>query len=168
MISSDVGVTALPVGKGDLLSPAKVKVHINYAITRQKDTFKVVLCIDSECTDINVTKTRIEGLAREMVTLFRSLSVKAVVVDHSLEGWLLCDRQGVAEFLGITLRRLLRYGDPDQECRPADLMGKVFLRAGKDFVKAEALADLARRIDHDQLARLNPTFKEFQLAILEN
>ena len=36
LIRSNVGVTDLPVGKGDLLSPAKAEVHINYAITAKK------------------------------------------------------------------------------------------------------------------------------------
>jgi hypothetical protein len=166
LIGSRVGVTALAVGKGDLLSAKRVEVHISYAMARQKDILKAVLCVDSECTDIERTRARIETVAQEVAQNLTGVSIRAIVVDHSLEGWLLYDRPAVAQFLGIT-ERWLGYRNPEHECRPANLMDRLFRRAGRDFIKTRDLPDLANRIDPGQVALLSPTFNEFKLAITE-
>lgn len=166
LVDVGVGVTALKVGKGDLLSAQKTEVHIRYALARQRDVNKVVLCIDSECTDIGETRARIDAVAREVAGRLPQVSTRAVVVDHSLEGWLLVDRQALARHLGLPEGRLLRYGDPENECRPAELMARVFRQARRDFLKTDALPALAERMDVRLVAQGSPTFATFRQALV--
>lgn len=163
---SGVRFTAIPVGKGDLLSAQKVEVHINYAVARQRGIDKAVLCIDSECTDINETRARLDAVVREVAGRLSQIAVRAVVVDHSLEGWLLADRQALAQFLGIREEQL-RYGDPENECRPANVMERIFHRARRDFVKTDALPALAGMMDAGRLAQRSPTFEAFRRALVQ-
>ncbi len=171
LAGAGVGVSALPVGRGDMFSADKVAVHIRLAVGRQRrSTFwKAVLCIDSECTEIDETKGRIDSVVADVDRRIRGVSVRAVVVDHSLEGWLLQDRSALAQYLGVPPTRL-RYRDPETECRPAESMRKVFRRSRKrrnSFTKTGDLPSLAELIDTQQLARLSPTFRDFRHAIVE-
>lgn len=167
MVGRTIGVEAQWVGRGDLLSTEKVVVHLSTAVRRHRDIRKALLCIDSECTPIEETRAKIQGVVRTVADRFRSLAVKAVVVDHSLEGWLLGDKGAVAGFLGIQPRRL-NYRNPEEECQPAKLMGRIFRRAGRDFVKTGTLASLAEAVDVQGLAHSSPTFRDFQQTLLNS
>jgi len=166
-LRSGVRFIARVVGKGDLLSASKVEAHLYAAVVLQRDIDKAVLCIDSECTDISETRARIVTVARQVAGYFSGLSIRAVVVDHSLEGWLLTDRQALARHLGLPERPLLRYGDPENECRPAELMARVFRRARRDFLKTDALPALAERVDTQLIAQGSPTFETFRQALVQ-
>ena len=122
-----------------------------------------MLCIDSECTPINETMARIDAVAHQVAAHFHHVSIKAVVVDHSLEGWFLADRQTLAQFLGIAEQRL-HYGNPENECRPAELM-RLFNRAGRDFVKTDALPRLAGIVNTRRITQGSPTFEAFRQAL---
>jgi hypothetical protein len=165
-LRSGVRFTAKAVGKGDLLSAQKVEVHIRFATAHQRGIDKAVLCIDSECTPTEETRARLDAVAREVGTRFPSIAIRGVVVDHSLEGWLLCDRQALAQFLGQAEQRL-RYGNAENECRPAALMGRLFKQARRDFVKTDVLPRLAEIVDAQRISQGSPTFETFRRILVQ-
>ena len=167
LLQPGIGIDARLVAQGDMLSARKVEAHIKAAINQQQDTNKVLICIDSECTEVDVTGTRIDHVARTVAENLHGLAIKGVVVDHSLEGWLLHDREALAGFLNISVTANT-YRNPESDCRPATTMGKLFRRARKDFVKTAVLPPLAERADLDKVAQASPTFVAFRSAILEN
>lgn len=164
LLTTNVSVRALSVGQGDLLSADKITVHIRFAVARQRDIETVLLCIDSECTEILKTRRRIEAVAQAVSNQITGLTVRASVVDHSLEGWLLNDRRAVAQFLG-TSPGALRYSNPENTSRPAVAMRRLFSKHGRDFVKTGDLPRLAGTVDPARIEAGSPTFKEFRLAL---
>jgi hypothetical protein len=167
IIGPRIGIDVRVVSQGDMLTNArKVVAHIKAAIRR--DTSKALLCVDSECTEIDRTRARLETVTRQVAGSFPRLSVKAVVVDHALEGWLLQDRQSVGRFLGLPERQL-RYSNPENHCRPAELMDRLVRRAKiKDYTKPGKLPDLAKQVDPQQIASASPTFEIFRRMIAED
>ena len=165
MVSREIGFDALHVSQGNLFSAEKVNAHIGYAVKRKLDTNKAVLCVDSEGIPIEETKARLQTVTQAVSKLRAGLPVKAVVVDHSLEGWVLWDRLAIARFLGLE-ESALHYRNPESEDRPADLMSKLFRQAGRDYIKMGNLPALAARVDVGEIAKHSPTFREFRSAII--
>lgn len=140
--------------------------HVRLRMRSRRDAWRLLLCIDSECTPIEDTRARLEPVARELNGTFRSSTVRAVVVDHSLEGWFLADREALAAYLGCPLSRLRWYPSPETICRPAETMGQVFHRARRTFDKVGDLARLAQVVDVEAIAATSGTFREFREALL--
>lgn len=164
IVPRDIGFDALHIPQGNLFSVDKVSAHVGYAVKRKLDTNKVVLCVDSEGIPIEETKTRIQNVASAVSRLRSGFPIKAVVVDHSLEGWLLWDRLAIARFLGLE-ESALHYKNPESEDRPADLMNKLFRQAGRDYIKMGNLPALAAKVDVGEIAKHSPTFREFHEAV---
>lgn len=166
MVPPAWGVDSFPAGQADLTDAAKMLVHARARLQRGGDTWRIVLCRDSECTPIEDTRARLAPAADRLNDALPSCVVRAVVVDHSLEGWFLADRQALAAYLGCRLSRLRRYPSPETICRPAETMGQVFQRARRTFDKVGDLARLAQRVNVDTIAAGSPTFREFRDALL--
>ncbi|MBI4235755.1 MAG: DUF4276 family protein [Chloroflexi bacterium] len=133
MLPGNAGIDVRVVSQGDMVTNAR-KVHAHIRAARRRDTVKVILCRDSEGIPAAETKPKLEVVAQEVARSFRSLPIEAVVVDHSLEGWLLHDREAIARYLGIPPAGL-RYRNPEDDLRPARRMENIFRRARRDFTK---------------------------------
>ena len=121
-------------GKGNLLNLTKVASIIKYNLRESHDISKVLLCIDSECTDVEATKLQLATPEQALQRSFPDLPVRYVVVDHSLEGWLLQDREAIQETLGRN-SKLPQYGNPEENCRPAELLQELFEKNGRYYKK---------------------------------
>jgi len=155
---------ALVVGKGDLFKPSKLKVHINFARQRDPTISKVLPCVDSECIPVEETRRRVTPLETKLQRSFRHLTVRYVVVDHSLEGWLLCDREAVRRALG-NKARLPRYESPEDDCRPVELLNRIFRRNKREFIKTRDAHRLAEEAKPQRISKASNTFRDFQQAV---
>jgi hypothetical protein len=162
IIGHRVGFDTCLMRQGDMFNPVKLEVHIKVALRR--NTGRVLVGRDSECTEVAETRQRLEAVVQQIAGRFPNLLVKAVVVDHSLESWFLQDRITLAQFLGIAVSRL-KYTNPENQCRPAELMSRMFRLAKRDFIKTESLPGLVERINPETIAQRSPTFCDFQSAL---
>ena len=147
-------------GKGDLFKPDKLEGHISYACRQHSEISKVLACVDSECTPVEQTQSDIAPLESQLQRRFPDLDVKYVVVDHSLEGWLLQDRHAVRRVVGRN-STLPRYGNPENQCRPADLLYQIFRRNNRDLIKPRHCPQLAEEVDVQLISESSETFRYF-------
>jgi len=103
----------------------------------------------------------------QLRTTFPNLALAYAIVDHSIEGWLLHDREAVRHELGHN-PRLPQYGNPENNCRPAELMAQIFRRNNREYNKATHPLRLAEAADPTTIAKSSPTFRAFQEALLED
>jgi hypothetical protein len=166
IVPSSVPVSAFPVNKGDLFNPQKLSIHIGYFFRKHPELHKVLACVDSEGIPIDETQGRVATLEKQLQTAFRHLRIKYIVVDHSLEGWLLCDRSAMRKILGEKAK-MPSYGNPENLDRPADLMERIFRKnRSHGYIKTRDAPLLAKEIDPRNLIRLSDTFKDFRKYLL--
>lgn len=97
----------------------------------------------------------------------RRVSAKYVVVDHSLEGWLLSDRNAVRKVLGPRAS-LPRYGNPENECRPAELLQGIFRKNNRDYIKTRDAPRLAKEASPNSILKTSSTFRAFCESLVES
>lgn len=151
-------------GKGNLLNVTKVASIIKYNLREGHDISKVLLCIDSECTDVGETRKEVAQKEESLRQSFPKVTLNYIIVDHSLEGWLLQDREAIIETLGRN-SKLPQYGTPEENCRPAELLQELFEKNGRDYKKTVHASRLAERLNIETVARASQTFRTFQQAI---
>jgi hypothetical protein len=134
IVSKSTHVIAQPVGKGDLFNPDKLRVHIKFACKNNPTIRKVLACVDSENVPIEETQNRVAILGKQLEQLYSSVSIKYIVVDHSIEGWLLCDRKAVSRVLGKNAI-LPKYRNPENEMNPFGILENIFRKNGRSFKK---------------------------------
>lgn len=157
---------AIVVPKGDLFNPTKVKTHVRFATQRDPAVSKVLVCVDSECTPVEQTRKLARAPEAALRKAIRSLGIKYVFVDHSLEGWFLCDRAALRKVLGKNARLPRRWGS-ETECRPAEYLANIFRNNGRDYIKARDAKRLAREISIKSISAVSDTFRDFQQAVLD-
>jgi len=155
---------ALRVPRGDLFSPDNLQPHIRYACQQSPELSKVLICVDSECTPIDETRSQIAPFQAELQRAFPRLTIRYVVVSHALEGWLLADRAALRELLGKNVR-LRRYGNPEDLCRPAEILAGIFSSNNRDYIKTRDAIRLAEQADVRRISRQCHTFQDFQQAV---
>lgn len=151
--------------QGDIANAEIVGRHMNVVLSQNRGTDLVLIFLDSECTDPQETKRKVEGCERELNGARRGVAVRYVVVDHSLEGWLCCDEAALRKVIGQQATINIK-GNPEDDCRPAQLLGDIFKSNGKDFFKTRDNPRIAAAIESPRfIAHKSPTFK-YLLGIL--
>lgn len=126
---------------------------------------KALLCVDSEGIAISERQSAIDSVASSVGPRLRGLAVHGVVVDRSLEGWILCDRQAVANYLGLSLRSL-KYQNPEEMADPVKAMRGLFrITSREDYSKTHDLPLLAEMVDPASIAESSPTFQRFRQVL---
>lgn len=155
----------LRIQQGDAHDVGTMLHHLNVFLQQHRGVTKVLICIDSECTDVNKTSRQAQDTERQLTRALKTPLVKYVVVDHSLEGWLLRDLKAVKSILG-TGAKLKGLPNPEDECRPAELMRRLFHIYGKqDFRKTVHNKEIAKQIDVRLLESRSATFRKFVAAL---
>ena len=134
------------VPQGDMLNAGTMQRHIQAVLVRHSEIGHVLVLRDSEGVAPEETYVLMRPAERELRTRFPDVGIDYVVVDHSIEGWLLCDAEALRAVLGPRARISVP-GNPDQNPRPADLMKGIFRANGKEFRKTThnpAIAEAAR------------------------
>jgi len=144
------------IHRGEMFSPQKVRLYLEALLNQHQDIEKVIVCVDSECTDPEEIWEEASKAERELNEM--SFPVKYAVVVHALEGWLAADSEALGRVLGrqVRIRRNL-----EEVCKPAEFLADVFARHGKDFQKTRHDPLIAGYADPRKVAERSPSFQRF-------
>ncbi|MBI2918591.1 MAG: hypothetical protein HYY01_11455 [Chloroflexi bacterium] len=78
----------------------------------------------------------------------------------------MADNEALRQVLGGDAR-VPHLSNPENNCRPAKLLGDIFRRNGKEYNKTTDPPRLAAASDPRRIAAAVRTFREFQEALLE-
>jgi hypothetical protein len=156
------GLKLLLLPRGDFFSAPKVSAQLRFLHRTHPDIGKVILCLDCECTPVEDIQPQLTKVQEEVRHDHPSLNPTIVLKVHALEGWLASDRQAVERVLGA---EPTAYPKPENECKPKELLAKVFKKADKEFDYMRDDPQLAQEIDTERLCRSSPSFCEFRRAI---
>lgn len=165
LIPASQAIHTIYLPKGNLLSsPKKVAARIRAERSKGAHTTKVLICVDSECTPVEETQHLVKQNEKEIAKLlpWAIPVLRYVIVDHSLEGWLLGDLGALERVLGSAV-------DPQavapRDCRPEKTMRQLFARQGKEFIKMRDNPRIAEAARPAELAKGSPTFRLFRRVI---
>lgn len=128
-----------------VLSPYKIQMAIIFR--------------DSECTDPEYWIAKAKVVEKEFEQLGLKPPVRYVIVDHSLEGWLACDKSALRSVIGPYAKIPNRL-NPAYACRPAEAMKKLFQhnKVRAPFNKVIHNPLMAESADPKVIAKESPTF----------
>ncbi len=144
------------VRRGNMFDVDKMAAHIAALRGRHPSIERVLIFLDSECTDPDATLQETEQ-PQASLRKMSPVPVDYLVVDHSIEGWLLQDKalRGILG-KGATVRVK---GSTEEECRPALKMRRIFRDNGKEFHKVLHNPELAKAVSAKTLEATDPTFR---------
>lgn len=145
------------VAQGDMLNVDEMSRQIVALKQTQPDVNKVFVFRDSEGTDPDVTYKQTLAPRAELSDKYPSLKIEYIIVDHSLEGWLLCDLVAVKQVLGSNAKVRI-HGNPDNNPRPAKLLERVFKANGKEYRKTTHNQRIATLVTPKTVRASSPTF----------
>ncbi|MBM4465080.1 MAG: DUF4276 family protein [Chloroflexi bacterium] len=129
-------------------------------LKQHQDIEKVIVCVDSECTDPAEIQREVSKVERELSRVGLPVVPRYVVVVHALEGWLATDSEAVRQVLGrgaeVRIERNL-----EEICKPSELLEDIFAQHGKNFLKARDDPLLAEYVDPEEIAEHSPSFRRF-------
>jgi len=145
-------------GVGNIFEARKIKAHLEFLLKQQPDVAKVIVCVDSHCTDPAEIQKKVSKVERELARMSLQVTPQYVVVVHALEGWLAADQKALGQVLGseVNINRNL-----EEECKPEDLLGDLFDKHGKSFQKTSHDPQIASYADPEKIARHSPSFRRF-------
>ena len=142
---------------GDMLDIEEIIHHIQ-ALSPYKIQMAIIFR-DSECTDPEDWITRSKVIETEFEQLGLKPPVRYVIVDHSLEGWLACDKAALRSILGQDAKIPNRL-NPAHSCRPAEAMKRLFQHNNTraPFNKVFHNPLMAESADPKVIQKESPTF----------
>lgn len=145
-------------GRGDMFKARKIKAHLEFLLKQQPDVAKVIVCVDSHCTDPAEIRKRVSKVERELARMSLPVVPQYVVVVHALEGWLAAAQKALGQVLGseVNINRNL-----EEECKPEDLLGDLFEKHGKSFLKTRDDPQIAEHTDPEEITKRSPSFRQF-------
>ena len=152
------------VDQGDMLNVREMQNQIQAVLRLHPEISHVLVLRDSEGVAPEKTRDWMRPAERDLKARFPGLGIDYVVVDHSIEGWLLCDAEALKSVLGAGARINVP-GNPDQHLKPAELMKYVFRANRKEFRKTRHNAAIAEAADVETIKKCSKTFAK--LAALE-
>jgi hypothetical protein len=149
-ITPNVKVKVEWSSKGNLISNSrKTAAQINQHISNNPDISKIIVCVDTECTQC--TEEQIHNAGNE-VSVLVSKPVKYCPVVHALESWLASDPKPIETRLGNK-----KFSLPQTECNPKEYIKQKW--SDFDYIKHNTI--LAEEVNIDTIAKNNTSFKEF-------
>ena len=122
----------------------------------------VLVFIDSGGVDPEHTRKGTVSISRHLNRLLSGISIRYVVEDHSLEGWLACDEEALRATLGPRAQICIT-GNPENHPRPAELMREMFRRnRKKSFGKTIDNLRIAENVDPQNILTKSPTFRRLR------
>ncbi|MFQ5811628.1 MAG: DUF4276 family protein [Anaerolineae bacterium] len=148
------------IHRGEMLKSEKVKPYLEALLKQHQDVEKVIVCVDSECTDPEEIWEEVSKVERELSRMGLPVVPRYVVVVHALEGWLAADPEAVRQVLGRGAEVRIDQ-NLEEICRPAELLEDIFAQHGKSFQKTRHDPQIARHADPAEIARHSSSFRRF-------
>ena len=152
------------VPQGNMLDTDTMQRHVQAVLHLHPEISHVLVLRDSEGVAQKETRASMRPAERILRVRFPDLGINYVVVDHSIEGWLLCDQEALKAVLGPRARINVP-GNPDQHPRPAELMKRIFRENDKEFRKTTHNRLIAEAARVEEIRKCSRTFAK--LAGLE-
>jgi hypothetical protein len=144
------------IRRGEMFKAEKVWPYLEALLKQHQDVEKVIVCVDSECTDPEEIWEEVSKAERELNEV--GLPVRYALVVHALEGWLAADSKALGQVLG---RQVRIEGNLEEVCKPAELLRDIFAQHGKSFQKTRHDPQIARHADPGEIAKRSPSFRRF-------
>ncbi len=145
------------VKQGRMLDAQFMSRQIKAVTRRDRRVSAILVFRDSEGADPAKTLLATRLPLQILTQAHPKMTIDYVVVDHSLEGWLLSDPEALRTVLGPRVRIALP-ARPDTHPRPAELMSRVFAANGLDYAKMRHAPRMAEAADTTAIASRSPTF----------
>ena len=152
------------VPQGNMLDTDTMQRHIQAVLHLHPEISHVLVLRDSEGVAPEGTYELMRPAERELRSRFPGLGINYIVVDHSIEGWLLCDAEALKAVLG-TRARINVPGNPDQHPRPAELIKGIFRENRRNYQKTIHNPIIAEAARVEEIRQCSQTFAK--LAELE-
>ncbi|MGH7454810.1 MAG: DUF4276 family protein, partial [bacterium] len=126
---------------------------------------KTIICVDSECTDPNLTERNLGPSKKALKSLHPVTHF--VVVVHALETWLAADEEAIRA--AINSKTPIRIpGNLEKECRPENILKEIYRKhsRGRDFIKSKEDVIIAEHANPARIAERCNSFKKFQQLLL--
>ena len=146
------------IHRGEMFESEKVRAYLEPLLKQHPDVVKVIVCVDSECTDPEEIWEKASKVERELNEM--GLPVRYAVVVHALEGWLAADSKALEQVLGIGAKLHIER-NLEEICKPAELLEDVFVRYGKNFRKTVHDPWIAEHVDPKEIAKRCSSFQRF-------
>ena len=146
------------IHRGEMFESEKMKPYLEALLKLHPDVAKVIVCVDSHCTDPEEIRKEVSRVERELARMSLQVTPQYVVVVHALEGWLAADQKALGLVLGseVNINRNL-----EEECKPDELLGDLFAKHGKSFQKTRHDPQIASHADSEEIAHHSPSFRRF-------
>ncbi len=146
------------IPRDEMFNSESLRPYLEALLKKHHDIEKVIVCVDSECTDPEEIWEKASRVERELNEI--GLPVRYAMVVHTLEGWLAADPKALEQVLGrgakLHIKRNL-----EEVCKPAELLGDLFARYGKDFQKPRYDPQIAEYARPKEIAKRNQSFRRF-------
>lgn len=146
------------IHRGEMFKSEKVRPYLEALLKQHQDVEKVIVCVDSECTDPAEIWEEVSKVERELNEM--GLPVRYAVIVHALEGWLAADSKALEQVLGRGAEVRIEQ-NLEEICKPAELLEDIFARHGKDFQKTRHGPRIAEHVDPREIAKRSSSFRRF-------
>ena len=136
--------------------------HLLKNESRQEKS-KIIICVDSECTDPSITERNLAPCKRAVKGL--SFVVHFLVVVHALETWLAADEKALRAILK-TNKEIKIPGNLEMECRPVTILKDIYRKHRREFLKSKDDLIIAEHANPTQIAKRCSSFRRFQQILL--
>lgn len=148
------------IHRGEMFKSEKVKRYLEALLKQHQDVEKVIVCVDSECTDPADIQRQVSKVERELSRMGLPVVPRYVVVVHALEGWLAADPEALRRVLGKGAEVHIEQ-NLEEICRPAELLEDIFAQHGKNFLKPRDDPLLAEHANPEEISKRNSSFRRF-------
>jgi len=160
LLDSSTKIIPRTIPRGEMFNSEKIKPYLEALLKKHQDIEKVIICVDSECTDFAEIQKEVSRVERELGGMGLPVVPRYAVVVHSLEAWLAADPEALKCVLGKGAHVRIEQ-DLEEVCKPAELLGDIFAQHGKKFLKARHDPLIAEHADPGRIAKRNSSFQRF-------
>lgn len=156
------GLKRRQIKRGDIFkNPRKIAALVS--LNRKQGNAKIIVCVDSECTDPAETERNLTRCRNHLKKA--RLAADIIVVVHALETWLAADQNALRSAFNIT-DGIKIPGNLETICRPADMLKKLIRKHGGEFVKSKDDLKIANHANPEEIAKRCASFVKFQKILL--
>ncbi len=149
------------ISRGDIFKPEKLIASLKYCC--QDDPTKIIICVDSECTDPKITERNLGPCKRSVKA--SSITAHFAIIERALESWLAADEEALRELLK-SKKKLKIPGNLEKECHPESILNNVFRMHDRDFIKSRDDVKIANHANPKEIAKRCTSFRKFQQLLI--